>query len=392
MGSNTNARIKMKLEQIKLSKLLLNSGQLPGVPKNPRFIKDDRYAKLLQSIKDDPEMLELRELIAVEHDGKYVVIAGNMRLRALRELGFAETPVKVLPADTDAKKLRAYATKDNVPFGAWDWEVAANEWDAEELEEWGVEMPDDWGHEDEVEAAEDDYSEPDDLQVDVVLGDLIEIGQHRLLCGDSTDSDEVARLMQGKKADMVFTDPPHDIEQVDFISYLDSFATGVKFILHNDKFLSSLAHHYKERFERFFVHDFIFHIGGGNRFFSQNDLIACFDYDKCEYQNLSDGFSTVIRKMTERQKGTKNLEHPHKKPIYLAEQIISHFSKTGDICLDLYLGSGTTIAASHQLGRKCYGMELDPKYCQVIIDRMHKLDPSLTIKINGVYYEAQKEE
>ena len=86
-------------------------------------------------------MLDLRELIAVAHNGKYVVIAGNMRLRALRELGFSETAVKVLPADTDPKKLRAYATKDNVPFGAWDWEVAANEWDAQELEEWGVEMP-----------------------------------------------------------------------------------------------------------------------------------------------------------------------------------------------------------------------------------------------------------
>ena len=108
----------MQLQNLPLSKLLLNTGQLPGVPKNPRFIKDDRYAKLLQSIKDDPEMLDLRELIAVAHNGKYVVIAGNMRLRALRELGFSETPVKVLPADTDAKKLRAYATKDNVPFGA----------------------------------------------------------------------------------------------------------------------------------------------------------------------------------------------------------------------------------------------------------------------------------
>lgn len=190
----------MKLEQIKLSKLLLNSGQLPGVPKNPRFIKDDRYAKLLQSIKDDPEMLELRELIAVEQDGKYVVIAGNMRLRALRELGFAETPVKVLPADTDAKKLRAYAIKDNVSFGQDDWDALANEWDSEELSEWGMDTPDDWaGGEEQKGAVEGDWS--DDGVADVNQYGVI------VICADSVEQEKIFNWLsaEGHKCKIVVT-------------------------------------------------------------------------------------------------------------------------------------------------------------------------------------------
>jgi len=196
----------------------------------------------------------------------------------------------------------------------------------------------------------------------------------------------MSKLMDSEKSNMVFTDPPHDVEQEGLISFLDSFSNGVKFVLHNDLFLSKLAVNYKDRFERFFVHDFIFHIGGGGRFYSQNDLIACFDYSSDRYFSKKDGFSTVIRKMTERQKGTKNLEHSHQKPIYLVSEFIDHFSKENESILDLYLGSGTTMVACQQLNRKCYGMELDPKYCQVTIDRMLELEPSLKVKINGKKY------
>ena len=96
---------------IKLSKLVENRGQIEGLPANPRFIKDDKYAKLKKSIEDDPEMLELRELLVYPLGNKFVVIGGNMRLKALRELGATECPCKVIPAETPVEKLRAVETQ-----------------------------------------------------------------------------------------------------------------------------------------------------------------------------------------------------------------------------------------------------------------------------------------
>lgn len=129
----------METKKIPLSKLHLNTGQIKDVPKNPRFIKDERFAALKKSIEDDPEMLNLRELVAYDNNGELVVILGNMRYRAMKELGYKDAPVKVLPAETDAKKLRAYIQKDNIAFGQNDWDLLGNEWDIEELQDFGLE-------------------------------------------------------------------------------------------------------------------------------------------------------------------------------------------------------------------------------------------------------------
>lgn len=129
----------METKQIPLSKLHLNTGQIKDVPKNPRFIKDERYEALKKSIEDDPEMLQLRELVAYENNGELVVILGNMRYRAMKELGYKDAPVKVLPTETEAKKLRAYIQKDNIAFGQNDWDLLGNEWEIEELQDFGLE-------------------------------------------------------------------------------------------------------------------------------------------------------------------------------------------------------------------------------------------------------------
>lgn len=129
----------MQAKTIKLSDLHLNTGQIKDVPKNPRFIKDERYEALKKSIEDDSEMLQLRELVAYDNNGELVVILGNMRYRAMKELGYKDAPVKVLPAETDAKKLRAYIQKDNIAFGQNDWDLLGNEWDVEELQDFGLE-------------------------------------------------------------------------------------------------------------------------------------------------------------------------------------------------------------------------------------------------------------
>lgn len=129
----------MQAKTIKLSDLHLNTGQIKDVPKNPRFIKDERYEALKKSIEDDPEMLQLRELVAYDNNGELVVILGNMRYRAMKELGYKDAPVKVLPPKTDARKLRAYIQKDNIAFGQNDWDLLGNEWDIEELQDFGLE-------------------------------------------------------------------------------------------------------------------------------------------------------------------------------------------------------------------------------------------------------------
>nr|DAH16432.1 MAG TPA: ParB protein [Caudoviricetes sp.] len=129
----------MQAKTIKLSELHLNTGQIKDVPKNPRFIKDERYEALKKSIEDDPEMLQLRELVAYDNNGELVVVLGNMRYRAMKELGYKDAPVKVLPAETEAKKLRAYIQKDNIAFGQNDWDLLGNEWDIEELQDFGLE-------------------------------------------------------------------------------------------------------------------------------------------------------------------------------------------------------------------------------------------------------------
>lgn len=128
-------------QNISIALLDYNKGQLKGLPKNPRFFRDYRFEAMKKSIEESPEMLELRELIVFPYDnGRYVVVCGNLRLRACRELGYVELPCKVLDAKTKPKKLREYATKDNVSFGETDQDILNNEWDKSELQDWGVEF------------------------------------------------------------------------------------------------------------------------------------------------------------------------------------------------------------------------------------------------------------
>lgn len=150
----------MEVRNIRIKDLSPNDGQIEGLPKNPRFIRDERFEALKKSIDDAPEMLSLRELLVYPHEGKYVILAGNMRFRACKDLGYKEIPCKVLDENTPAKKLREYAIKDNVAFGSDDWGILANEWDAVEFGDWGAEIPNfdakDDEREDEVKKNEED--------------------------------------------------------------------------------------------------------------------------------------------------------------------------------------------------------------------------------------------
>jgi hypothetical protein len=140
---------RQSMEQtIELALLENNDGQIEGIKSNPRSINESDFIKLKQSIKDYPDMLELRELLVVLHNDKYVVIGGNQRLRALRDLGYKEAHCKVIPSHITSDTINAIIIKDNISNGEWDWEMLANAWDYDDLVEWGIDLPDDWYIED----------------------------------------------------------------------------------------------------------------------------------------------------------------------------------------------------------------------------------------------------
>lgn len=379
---------------MKISELKIKAG-------NPRLIKDDKFKKLVKSIQEFPKMMELRPIIY--DPATMEILGGNMRFKALQELKYKEIPenwVKSAADLTEDEKQRFLIT-DNVGFGEWDWDILANEWDADELENWGVDIPNFDKEPEVLEAEEDDFDVPDGgIETDIVLGDLFEIGEHRLLCGDSTDSDQVARLMNGEKADMVFTDPPYGINVV------KNKKVGADFgIAKKGKYSEVIADDTTDTAMAFYntcislgMDKFI--IWGGNYFtdflpFSDGWLIWNKRAGTDIRNTFADGemawcsFHTPIRIYDQLwngmiREGEKDKRvHPTQKPIRMLTEIINNHIK-GNIIYDGFLGSGSTMVASHQLNRKCYGMELDPKYCQVIIDRMKKLDPNLIIKKNGL--------
>ena len=155
-------------------------------------------------------MLNKRPLVCfTDTDGKYVVLGGNMRLKAAKDLGLKELPVILADEWTEEQKAE-FLIKDNVGFGEWEWEQLKTEWDVEKLTDWGLEIPD--FKIEEAEAVEDDFDVPEGgIETDIVLGDLFEIGEHRLLCGDSTDADSVAKLLNNKEPYLMVTDPPYGV-------------------------------------------------------------------------------------------------------------------------------------------------------------------------------------
>jgi DNA modification methylase len=397
------------IQKIKVSEIRPN-------PNNPRVIKDDKFKKLLKSITDFPQMLELRPIVV---NDDMIALGGNMRLKALEHLGIEETYI-IKAKDLTDKQEQEFIIKDNVGYGEWDWDQLANEWDVEDLDEWGLDLPLDFVKE--LEAEEDHFAIPEGgIETDIVLGDLFEIGEHRLLCGDSTDSDAVSRLMDGEKADMVFTDPPYNISYKGTMSNTTINGVEVGHIAISAKYDKIKNDTMSDKDFYNFICDIIkeiqinckgaFYICFGSQTLNQllsplSDLsveyksiiiwkknqstISGKDYKSCYepivYGRFNDGFygnRFNEEDIWEFQRTLKNDLHPTMKPIPLIENALTKSSKTNDLVLDLFLGSGSTMVASHQLKRKCFGMEFDPKYCQVIIDRMKKLDPTLVIKRNG---------
>jgi DNA modification methylase len=397
-------------------KQLIKISQVKNDPNNPRVIKDHDFYVLVNSIKTTPGFMEFRPVII---DYNNMVLCGNQRLRACIYLGHKEiwtdlfTQEKADEMNKEAQKegrptktyleyCKAITIVDNTHAGTWDWDILANEWEQTELENWGLN-----GFPFEVEvlkAEEDNFKVPDEIETDIVLGDLFEIGEHRLLCGDSTDSDQVAKLMNGEKADMVFTDPPYGngssgkygrgqlgvrtilndetFKVVDdffnlrvcqsYVFFLQwrTFKEAIQTLENNNLKLKTIAVWDKKNAGL---------NGAGGMSEQWEAIIVAGDI---KYSRFGGNVFNVSRE----QKKRIDSPHPHQKPIQLLSDVLEYFQDYKNL-LDPFSGSGSTMVASHQLKRKCYGMELDPKYCQVIIDRMKKLDPNLVIKRNGINIE-----
>jgi len=395
-------------------------------PDNPRFIKGNKFEKLVKSIKEFPQMLDLRPIV-VNQD--MIVLGGNMRLKACEEAGLKEVPI-IFADNLTPEQEKEFIIKDNSSFGEWDWDLLANEWETEQLIDWGMDIPDDWAVDEVLEAEEDNYEAADDIQTDIVLGDLIEIGEHRLLCGDSTDSDQVAKLMNGEKAELLFTSPPYNLgksvglrngafkgkdnaydvyeddqTEEDYLGLLKDFhstsmiysdvqAINIQSLTNNKVSLIEWLNHFKNHF----IDVLIWNKTNPAPAMAEKVVSSAFEFvylfdseenpkRSIRTANFKRGkMSNVYTSAVGNNSHTEGA-HGATFPIPLASHYLSNLSHQYSIIYDSFLGSGTTMVAAHQLKRKCYGMELDPKYCQVIIDRMKKLDPALEIKINGNTYD-----
>ncbi len=461
------------------------------------------------------------------------IIAGNKTIEnagavGLEDIIVVETTgnqivaVKRMDIDLDSKQGRELALADNASAKAsinWDFETIKVDWQEIEMQEWGIEIPDF----EVLEAEEDDFSAPEGgVETDIVLGDLFEIGEHRLLCGDSTDSDQVAKLMNGQKADMAHNDPPYGMKKEkegvlnDNLNYSDlldfnrewidtqfmylkengswycwgideplmdiyneilkpyiaeqkatfrnlitwdkgngqgqnsentrSYAIADEkclFVMMGVQGFNNNADNYFEKWDS--IVNYLdeeknkakFTIKDCKRLAGHSEKSGCHWFDKSQwmmptketydswrnhciennidafkkeyeeikkeyeeikkeyystrayFNNVHDNFNNVWKFDRHLRQGDEG-GHATPKPIPLCERAIKSSCPDNGLVLDVFLGSGSTMVASHQLKRKCYGMELDPKYCQVIVDRMKKLDPSLVIKKNGLPLEKVK--
>lgn len=436
---------------MKLSEIHIN-------PKNPRLIRNGMFEKLVQSLKEFPEMMELRPIIV---DDNNIIQGGNMRYRALKELGYKEIPDTWVKKGKDLtpEQWREFVVKDNLAYGEWDMDILAADYNLEELEAWGFNSPDLFDIPEEPEVIDDHYEIPEKIETDIKPGDIIGIGRHRLLCGDATKIEDHNKLMNGKKADLVVTDPPYNVNYGDKAEMLDEYLGGTRndSRIQNDNLPDADFYKFLFDFYRNMIDAlkdggayYIFHADtegynfrkalwdnglkirqcliwvknslvlgrqdyqwrhesilygwkpGAAHYFSNDRSQTTVIDDKVDLKKLKK--EELLEMLTEilsdktpttviyNDRPTTNDLHPTMKPVTLLAYLIQNSSRATEIVLDPFCGSGSTMVAAHQLKRQCYSMEIDPVYCEIIIDRMRKFDPELKITRNGKeYVKAVKE-
>jgi DNA modification methylase len=357
---------------------------------NPRKINKVQE----QDLKDSLTRFGLVDpiIININEGRKNIVIGGHQRLRVWADLGNTEIDCNELDLTLD--KERELNIRLNKNGGSFDDELVKQYFDYEELTDWGF-TPDELFDQEEkiADGFIDDDEIPEAKESKVVLGDIWKLGNHRIMCGDSTSLNNVEKLMNGEKANMVFTDPPYNVgfngrsgkfdvikndnlKEKDFNKFINEFANtlhildiNIKYIWCNWKFYDVLK--CKFNFNACIVWaKNVFGLGRGYRH----------QHEFCLFEGkLDDGINNESD-LWNIAKDSKYV-HPTQKPTALAERAFGNHKSAINV-LDLFLGSGSTLIAAEKLNRKCYGMELDEKYCDVIIERWEQFTGLKAEKLN----------
>lgn len=373
--------------------------ELKNWENNPRIISEESFDELVSSVDE----LGNFEPLVIDTDG--TVIAGNQRLRVATKLGESEVEVSVPERKLTEQEIKKIGLISNRHSGEWDMDKLANEFE-DVLEELGF---DDLMPEVELEVKEDDYEEPEDLEVRVKLGEVWQLGNHRLMVGDSTKIEDVEKLMNGQKADMVFTDPPYGVNYTGGIQFKGGRVetNNQRMIMNDDttdiyrevvpiltSFCSGAIYTWFAGTEGKDIYNAIDSVGeihaliiwvknGGygalNANYKQKHEPCLYWCKKGGRLNFNGG--TTETTIWELDKDGKNKLHPTQKPVSLASKAIQNSSKGDDVVLDLFGGSGSTLIACEQTNRKCYMMELDPYYTSVIINRWETYTGKEAIKL-----------
>lgn len=346
------------------------------------------------------------------------IIAGHGRYLAAKKLKHKTVPCVITDlAGADAAARRIL---DNKLAQDSEWDLLNVSTELDFLEDNGYDLKD-WGLDElkallpveEPEVTEDDFEESEQDEIYIKEGDLIELGEHRLLCGDSTKEESYNILLGGNKADVVFTDPPYN---VDYVGKTKDALKIQNDKMGNDTFRSFLFDMYSElaKATRKGGAIYVCHADSEGYNFrgaltdagwllkqtiiwvKQTIVMGRQDYhwkhepilygwlDGASHNWYGDRKQSTVWEI---DRPFKSIQHPTMKPIKLIEQALKNSSQPSNIILDPFLGSGSTLIACEQLGRKCYGIEIEPKYCQVVIDRYVKYyednNKDYEVKVNG---------
>lgn len=394
------------MKEPKATVVYRQTSEIKELPGNPRTIKKDQFEKLKTSLRDNPDYFEARPLILSDRTGELVVIAGNQRLKAAKAIGIKEVPSVIIPNLTEDRE-REIIIRDNVNNGAWDMDELANSWNPVDLAEWGVENLPAWEDEQE-EIIEDDAPEVGE-ETKTKRGDIFILGDHRVMCGDSTSLEDMEKLMGGQQADLWLTDPPYNVAYGQFGSATEARALHRRVdhkTIMNDKMEN-------DQFRRFLIDAYttansvmkpgaafyIFHADSESYNFRGAAIDMGWQVRECliwnknalclgrqDYQwkhepclyGWKEGSHNWYgdRKQTtviDFDRPTVSKEHPTMKPVGLMAYLAKNSTKEGDVILDSFGGSGTTLIAAEQLNRKARLMELDPHYVDVIVKRWEEL-------------------